>query len=217
MNTNPKSKSILLYGDSFVFGKVGGENKRLDVKIRFSGVLQDTLGIEYDVIEEGLRARTLSGENGFFEDRDGLKQFGPILGSHLPLNLIIILLGTNDFNSKSHKDPNHAMQDLKAYQQEIQVWAKFLEVPMPKILLVAPPAIKTEYFDEGQREIFGEKAQAKISQIAEVYRKSANELEWEFLNANDICEASTVDGVHLDDVNNRMLGEALSKLIRIIV
>lgn len=200
-----------------MFGKVGGQNKRFDSKTRFSGVLQDTLGANYDVIEEGLRARTLSGENGFFADRDRLQQFSPILGSHLPANLVVIMLGTNDFNSKSSKEPVGVGKDLRAYQKQIDEWCEFLEVPMPKVLLVAPPNIKDKYFDDGQRAIFGEQAASKVAELPTGYEKAARGLDWAFFEASKVCEAGSGDGVHLDEANNRKLGEALAKNVKGIV
>lgn len=214
MITNPNVKRILLYGDSFVFGKVGGENKRFDSTIRFSGVLQDTLGSNYDVIEEGLRARTLSGDNGFFKDRDGLQQFGPILGSQLPVELVVIMLGTNDFNSKSSKEPERVAEDLEGYKKQIEEWCEFLEVPKPKILLIAPPNIKDEYFDDGQRSIFGNEAATKVDQLPELYRKATENLDWEYFDASKVCEAGPGDGVHLDEANNRKLGETLAQSVK---
>src|SRR5689334_11654512 len=98
MNTNKAAKTILIYGDSFTFAKIPG-GLRYDCETRFTGVLQKELGKDYEVIEEGLRGRTVSGENSFFPYRNGLEQFGPIIGSHLPLDLLVLFLGTNDLNS----------------------------------------------------------------------------------------------------------------------
>lgn len=78
MNTNIAAKQIMVYGDSYVFGKIPG-GLRYDAATRFTGVMQSYLGDGYEIIEEGLRGRTLSGENGFFPRRDGLSQFDGII------------------------------------------------------------------------------------------------------------------------------------------
>jgi len=97
MNTNISAKQILIYGDSYVFGIIpGGNGARYDSSTRYTGVAQNYLGSDYNIIEEGMRGRTISGENGFFPHRDGLKAFDGIIGSHFPLDLVIIGLGTND-------------------------------------------------------------------------------------------------------------------------
>lgn len=217
MNTNPKAKRVFLYGDSFVFGKVGGKNERFDVTQRFSGVLQKLLSNDYEIIEEGLRARTLSGENGFFEQRDGLEQFGPILGSHLPLNVIVIMLGTNDFNSKSTKTHKDIPTDLQAYNNKIKEWCEFLEVDTPKVLLISPPKIKPEFFDDGQKTIFGKDASRNVAQLPNIYITEAHKQGWSFFDANTVCEAGEADGVHLDIENNLQLAKALSLKIKDLV
>lgn len=217
MNTNPKAKRVFLYGDSFVFGKVGGKNERFDFTQRFSGVLQKIIGSNYEIIEEGLRARTLSGENGFFEQRDGLEQFGPILGSHLPLDVIVIMLGTNDFNSKSSKSLKDIQTDLQNYDIKIKEWCEFLEVSIPKVLLISPPKIKPEFFDDGQKTIFGKEASRYVAQLPDTYNTEAHRHGWSFFDANTFCQAGEADGVHLDIANNLQIAKAMSLKIKDLV
>lgn len=114
MNTSISAKRILIYGDSYTFGKIPN-GLRFDSATRFTGVTQSYLGSEYEIIEEGLRGRTISGENGFFPHRDGLKQFDGIIGSHLPLDLVIIFMGTNDSNSSSKSTTEEIVAPFTKY------------------------------------------------------------------------------------------------------
>jgi len=217
MFVDPAIKRILLYGDSFVFGKVSGKNERLPADVRFTGVLQSTLGEDCEILEEGLRARTIEGENAFFKDRDGLAQFGPILGSHLPLNLIVIFLGTNDCNSKADKTPLQIAQSLKSYQSVVQEWCEFLAVPIPQLLVIAPPSIDDSHYDEGSRTIFGEEAAQKVDQLPSLYHQIAKEIGAHFFDASKVCEPAMGDGVHLDEENNKQLGQALAVKVQDIL
>lgn len=213
MNVNPTAKRILLYGDSLVFGKASGPNKRLSIDIRFSGLLQKQLGDDYEVIEEGLRARTLEGENAIAKHRNGLEQFPPILGSHLPLDLVIIMLGTNDCNATARKTPEKIADSLKKYPPIIEEWSKLFEVPMPRLLIVAPLRINQSFYDDLMGQIFGPEAPAKAEELPELYKLAATELGAHFLDISEVCEPAEGDGVHLDESGNRAVAEALHKKV----
>jgi lysophospholipase L1-like esterase len=214
MNTNLSAKRILLYGDSLVFGKASGRNERLDAKTRFSGVLQDLLGDEFEVIEEGLRARMIEGESAFFPDRDGLQQFSPILGSQLPVDLVVIFLGTNDCNAKAQKTPQDIAASLRKYPPIIQEWCTFMAVPLPKLLIIAPPAIDQTSYDEPARNIFGSEAASKAEALPAQYALVAKELGAIFFDSSAVCKPATGDGIHLDEANNQSLANALEEVIR---
>jgi lysophospholipase L1-like esterase len=214
MNAAPSAKRILIYGDSLVYGKASGRNKRLDISTRFSGVLQVILGDGYEIIEEGLRGRTLNGENAFFKDRNGLIQFSPIIGSHLPVDLVVILLGTNDCNAGAHKSPEDIAESLRYYPPKIQEWGEFLSVPLPKILVLAPPKINSAFYDEACAEVFGDEAPDKANALPILYEQIAKELNADFLNLAEVCEPARGDGIHLDESGNRAVAEAIAGKIR---
>lgn len=214
MNTNPEAKRILLYGDSLVYGKASGKNERLDSKTRFSGVLQGLLGGEYEVIEEGLRARMIAGENSFFPDRDGLAQFPSIVGSHLPVDLLVILLGSNDCNAKANKSPQEIASALKGYSPILKNWCEFLSVPEPKLLIVSPPHVDEAYYDEAMTRIFGEGAGQRSKELAPFYEQVAENINAAFLDAAKVCQPAAGDGIHLDPENNLRLAEALYEKVK---
>lgn len=217
MNTNTDAKKILFYGDSLVQGKVSGKNERLDSKTRFTGVLQDLLGQDYEILEEGLRARTVSGENPFFPDRDGLAQYSSIIGSCLPVDLVVFLLGTNDCNSKMKRDANEVASDFLKYKSKTEEWSSFNNVPMPKILLLSPPMVDAKKYDPVMQKIFGDEAPELVAQLAKPYERIANDANFEFLDCAQYCEPSSGDGIHLDAENNRKLATALHKKITQII
>jgi lysophospholipase L1-like esterase len=217
MLTDPSVKRILLYGDSFVYGKASGANQRLDSKTRFSGQLQDLLGLGYEVIEEGLRARTLAGEHGFFPDRNGLAQFSPIIGSHLPVDLVIVMLGTNDCNALANKTPQEIADGLRAYPPRITEWCEFLAAPLPQLLIVAPPHIDDAHYDPPAQKIFGPNAPAKAAALPTLYAQTAKELGAHYANAAEVCEPAAGDGIHLNPVANKALAQLLYTRIKEIL
>ena len=211
MNTNPNAKRILFFGDSFTFGRLTGTG-RFDSKTRFTGVVQDNLWSDYEIIEEWLRARTLSGENKFFHHRDGLESFDGIVGSHFPLNLVVIFLGTNDMNTGFDKTAEDMEMALSAYLQKLQEWWTFFNLPAPKVLLVCPPFVNDSLLPPAFVTLFGW-AEAKSRALPGIYKAFAEKNWIAYFDSNEIVQAGDVDGVHIDAESHKKLGDALSQVI----
>lgn len=215
MNTNISAKQILIYGDSYVFGKIPGGD-RYDSATRFTGVMQKYLGDGYEIIEEGLRGRTLSGENGHFPHSNGLTQFDGIFGSHLPLDLVMIMLGTNDCNSSRDTTAEDIVAGYTKYLRAISWWAKHLGFPKPKVALIAPPVIDEPASHTWFKNIFnggGPKSEA----LPSLLKAFAAENKTFYFDASQVARVSLVDGVHLDIENNHLLGRALTQFVKEIL
>lgn len=214
MKTAANTKRVLLYGDSLVYGKVPLKAERWPSEIRFSGVAQDLLGEHYEIIEEGLRARMLRGENSFFPERNGLEQFGPIIGSHLSFDLLVLALGTNDCNSGSNTTEQSIFGALNQYKEKMKLWAEALQTKIPELVVVIPPAIEESGFDEAMGRIFGVGSSQRQLHLEESMKKYAQQHDLPYLLAREVCEpARDGDGIHLDKKGNRNLGKALAEKI----
>ena len=212
-----KPQQILFYGDSLVFGKKPVVLERFEKDVRFTGVAQKILGTDFTIIEEGLRARNLSGENPFFVDRDGLVQFSAIMSSHLPLDLVIIMLGTNDCNKSSEKSADEISLALDSYREKIKsACAFFGGVALPRLLIVSPPHIRGSEADKDSRmkNIFGSDAEERSKKLATIYAEYCQKNNIAFFDAATVCSTADGEGIHLDIENNRKLGEALAKQIK---
>jgi lysophospholipase L1-like esterase len=209
-------KTILFYGDSLTFGKIPGKPERFPREANFIGILEKELGAGYRVIDEGLRARMLAGENGFFPERDGLKQFGPIFGSHVPLDIVCIMLGTNDCNAKSTKTAEEITAALNNYKETIENWSTQLSIPSrPKVLLVSPPLIRGEEVakNPSMTNIFDETAEEKSRQLPATFSDFCSRENWTFFDAGTVCTTADNEGIHLDETNNALLGKALARIV----
>ena len=214
MNTNVSAKRILIYGDSYTYGKIPvPEGNRYDSATRFTGVTQGYLGSDYEIIEEGLRGRTIAGENGFFPHRDGLVQFDGIVGSHFPLDLVIIFLGTNDSNSSRKSTPEELVSPLIKYIRGVSWWAKHLGFDKPRIALVIPPTIDEVASDKAFKTIFSGSGD-KILAMQKLIKQLADDNKALTFDASKVVTVSQVDGIHLDAENNRLLGKALAQFIK---
>lgn len=98
------AKTVLCYGDSITWGFNPTDGSRFSFEQRWPGVLQAALGTGYRIVEEGLTGRTVATDSWGLPHRDGRAMLGPMLGSHAPLDWVIILLGTNDCGPSYHRD-----------------------------------------------------------------------------------------------------------------
>ncbi len=89
-------KTILCYGNSNTWGAVLGTGERYAPFIRWTGVLAQELGAMYRVIEEGPNGRTTLWDDPIEGYKNGKEYLIPCLESHRPIDLVVMMLGTND-------------------------------------------------------------------------------------------------------------------------
>lgn len=202
-------KSVLLYGDSFFWGVNPTTGKRHNTADRIGKQLQTMLGPDYEVVEEGHRGRTMFGENGWFPERDGLVQFGPILASHLPLHTVVFMLGTNDLNTKTLHEPRAIASALEEYRSKMEDWCKFMGYELPKVIVIAPPAIDEPQLDKF-REIFAGSA-ANIDILSEELRAKCSATGYMFVDANKVVQTIGADGIHIGPAENLKIATELKQ------
>lgn len=204
-------KTVLLYGDSFFWGVDGSQAARHERDDRIGVICQNLLQDRFDVVTEGLRGRTMFGENAYFPERDGLAQFGPIFASHLPIDVIVIMLGSNDLNSKTRHDPKDIADALDSYVEKMKFWCDFMKYNLPQVLVVSPPHI-----DESSltvfKDIFAGSA-SYIDELADKLQEKASQSDFAFLDGRNIVKSINTDGIHIDANNNKKLATAISKKI----
>lgn len=167
------------------------------------------MGEGYFVVDEGLNGRTTVWDDPtqlFPEKRNGLKYLIPCLESHMPLDLVIIMLGTNDLKHRFSVSPVEVAKSIKALVEAVQKSGAGPGGDPPKVLVMAPP--KIEWPIEFGEELEG--AEEKSKKLSHYYRLIAEEMGCEFLDASEIVSPSKVDGVHLELSEHKKLGEALA-------
>lgn len=207
-------KTVLCYGDSITWGYEPLTMERYDIHTRWTGVMRDMLGEDFHVIEEGLCGRLTVWEHDFLPGRNGLAVLPPILASHAPLDLVILMLGTNDIQPDFDHAPNEV---ARGAGRLIDVIRQSLTGPggtSPRCLLVAPPPLVNV---QGFMRIGFDGAESKSRELAGWYIEVAKALDCDFLDAGDFCEGSSGDagdGVHPDAVGHRALGVAMGTKVR---
>lgn len=209
---NEGTKTVLLYGDSFIWGLNPVDAKRYDYKDRIGGLLQAKLGEDYRVVEEGHRGRTMFGENGWFPERNGLEQFGPIFASHLPVDVLVIMLGTNDLNSKTNHSPQQIAASLNDYDKKIDYWCNFMKYDKPEVIVIAPPEIEDASLDLF-KEIFAGSSE-KIGPLAAELESKSKELGYKFIDSREVFKSAGNDGIHVSPDQNHNLANKLAEHIK---
>ena len=210
-------KRILCFGDSNTWGYSPVNGTRFPSDIRWTGVLQKTLGASYRVIEEGLNGRTtFINEEG--EDarpfRSGSDVLPFLLESHRPLDLVTIMLGTNDLKVEFDLSVEEIAQGAKSLC-EMALNSEYLADNPPQILLISPTLIGSTIMPD--EEQFFEQAREKSLQFSKHYEKVAADLGVYFLDAAKIVDPSEGEGVHWDADQHIKFGKELANLIRRII
>ena len=184
---------------------------RFDETERWTCLLQQKLGEEYLVLEEGLSGRTTVFPDALHESMDGLGVIYSTLMCHEPVDLLVIMLGTND--TKERLGVNAAciaigMERLVRKAQSVMCWAK-----EPNILIVCPPHILKEMYDNPCGVPMGNGCVEKSRELSGYLRETAKMLGAAFLDAQEFAEFNRVDGMHLTAKGHRAMAEKLSQVI----
>lgn len=202
--------NILCFGDSNTYGYIPGGAGRFDRRTRWTGRLQKILGEGYRIIEEGFNGRTTAFEDVTCPGRCGLDAIGTAVELYSPVDLLIVMLGTNDCKKQFGVSPKQIAEGL----EQVVDKAKASSPNAFKILLIAPVPMKEEAaFPDGISDF--DKNSVFISlELAAEYEKLAEKYGCAFLDASKVTEVSGIDGVHLDAEGHEALAEAVAKIVR---
>ena len=209
-------KTILCYGDSLTWGYHAVGPSRHALADRWPSVLAAELGSGVQVIAEGLNGRTTAFNDDLAtEDRNGTRILPTLLGMHSPLDLVIIMLGSNDMKPWIHGNPLAAKQGMGRLVNIVRNHPYPLEAEAPQVLLVSPPPVsRTENAEFAGMFAGGDEASRHL---AGLYSQLADELGCGFFDAGSVAETTPLDGVHLDAENTRKIGAALVPLARVML
>jgi len=204
---------VLVYADSLSWGIVPMTRERLPFGARWPGVMEAALvarGRRVRVIEDCLNGRRTAWDDPFKPGRNGLVGLAQRIEISSPLALVVVMLGTNDFQSMHPHTAWHAAQGIAAIVDTIRRAPIEPGMPVPPVLVVAPPPIDAP---RGPLAAKFAGAAAKCAGLADAYREVTAALRCDFFDAHGVTSASRVDGIHLDADQHRVLGEALAAVV----
>nr|WP_236618415.1 SGNH/GDSL hydrolase family protein [Rhodopirellula europaea] len=204
---------ILVYGDSLSWGIIPNTRCRFAFHQRWPGVMEVTLqrsGIETRVVEDCLNGRRTIWNDPIKAGRNGLEGLEQRIEVNSPLSLVILFLGTNDFQSVHNVHAEQSAQGLASLVDAIRVAPIEPGMPTPKILLIAPPTVQSPKHNMAAKF---QGAETKSAGLADAVRNIAKEKRCEFFDAAKGTTTSVVDGVHLDQEQHLALGTALAATV----
>jgi lysophospholipase L1-like esterase len=219
------AKRVMIYGDSNTWGYIpveSGTTTRYPADVRWPGVLQTTLGSGYQVIDEGLSARTtdiadptlphISGAG-----LDGSAYLSAAIASHQPLDLVVIMLGTNDVKKMFDRSPFRVslgmgkLIDIVA-QTKGGVGTSY---PTPKVLVLAPPPLG-KLAPESRAERFAGGVE-KTKALPAYYEAIAKAAGVEFFDVGKRTTTDGIDGVHLSPAAHKAIGTGVAEKVKAIL
>lgn len=219
------AKRIMIYGDSNTWGYIAvesGTTTRYPEDVRWTGVLRASLGPGYDVIDEGLSARTtdlpdptlpqISGAG-----LDGSAYLSAAMATHLPLDLVVIMLGTNDLKKMFGRSP---FRIALGVGKLIDIVAQTTggvgtAYPTPKVLVLCPPPLGTIAPQERAERWVGGVEKSKALPV--YYEAIAKVAGAEFLDVGKLTATDGIDGVHFTPVAHKVVGIGVAKKVKDIL
>ncbi len=206
------TRTIVCFGDSNTHGADPSGSGRMLADVRWPRVMGRALGPDYEVIEEGLNGRTTCWDSPLDPGRNGLTYLFPCLLSHAPVDLVIIMLGTNDTKRiYGLGAPEIAGGAARLVDEAHRSLSGPGDAP-PAVLLVSPVPLgeitaRSELWGMGE-------AIGKSKDLARFYELVAEDHGAAFFDAGSVASVHPDDGVHLDAAACASLGTALAEAVR---
>ena len=204
---------ILCYGDSNTWGYIpGSDHQRYGNQERWTKLLANALGERFEVIEEGLNSRTLISNDPRpgKEGKNGYEYLIPCLDTHDPIDLVILMLGTNELKETYGKTVAEIGYLLEEYFVKTILNRKSqISNQCPKLLIITPVEVNENA--ERAKEIY-KGAEEKSKKLNAIYQAIAEKYGCAFLS-NESLETG-IDGVHLTKESHQKLAEILVERIK---
>lgn len=204
---------ILCFGDSNTWGYIPLTAERYPCEVRWTGIMAGKLGGGFHIIEEGQNGRTTVWDDPIEGDKSGLRYLPACLESHKPLDLVILILGTNDLKARFSLT---ALDISLGAERLIQVILQSdcgVDGHPPTILLAAPPPV----LPQGDLAEMFLGAREKSIRLAERYSAVAQRRGCAFLDVGQIIAVDPVDGIHYSPQAHNELGNAMANCVHSII
>ena len=220
---NSMKKHIVCFGDSNTHGycpcpeDCADHGNRFNEEERWTSLLQKGLGDEYLVHEEGLNSRTTVFEDPLGEGLSGISAIRQVMLTHAEVDLLIIMLGTNDCKERFSASPYVIAQGLGRVIEKAKAIPEAWHLGFPNILVIAPPAIREEMKKHPVYGAMGPEAIEKSRGLAKQYAFMCLNERVTFLDAGGTAEMNSFDGMHLTRKGHAQLAEKLLPVVKNMV
>lgn len=212
-------KRILCYGDSNTWGYTPLTGERYDDDTRWTQVLARELGEDYTVIEDGLGGRTTVFEDPHVPCRSGREGLPYALLTARPIDLVIVMLGTNDLPHTNAFGYSRGLSEIVHRTLNAHIFYKDssrIFRGTPQVLLLSPIRLHREIDrlmpESGYRGKYSESCR-----FAEFTRQVAESQGLPWLDAAEFAIPSDADGVHMLPEGHIALGKAVAQKVRTLL
>lgn len=212
-------KEILCFGDSNTWGADTEHNRRFSFDERWCGVLENSIGRDkIKVYENGLGGRTAAFSDPVVECVNGCEYMRETMLMVAPVDLVIIMLGTNDTKTHLGQLPHSLARGLERLIQIVKtpIWMfRGMEGDkLPEVMIIAPPDLRIDDQVISPCVDLNEARLARMTEMRRQYREVAEKYNCYFYDAAHLSEYCGFDGVHLRKEGQRLLGEAVAEEVK---
>lgn len=212
-------RTLLCFGDSNTWGFDPVTGARYPRATRWPGVCAEALGAGWSVVEAGLNGRTTVFEDPL-GDLAGVRHLGPVLASAAPVDVVAILLGTNDLKTRFAASAAEIASGAGVLVDRVLVSSSGPAGRAPRVLLIAPPPVgdgsalarrdaeSFDVFDQGWRG-----ARERSLAFGTHYARIARDRGVAFVDAGRVVTTSEVDAVHWTASAHGALGAAVAAAV----
>lgn len=205
---------ILCIGDSNTWGYNPANGMRFEK--RWTKVLSKLLPSD-EIVEEGLNGRTLTSKDPHIKERCGIDALKMLLLTHQPIDLVIIMLGTNELKNVFHCGAVHIANGIREFIKTIRNPYLCERYDVPEILVISPIHLRDEIVEkEGLYGDFNEDSLLQSKYLSVAIKKVCDTYETLFMDAAQYAEASLIDCIHMDEKNHTRLATAIADKINSI-
>lgn len=212
-----EEKRIVCFGDSNTWGYNPENGTRYSDDIRWTKLLEKKFGGEYRIIEEGQNGRTIACPDPWeWGTKCGMDTILPIIESHMPMEALVIMLGSNDLKSKFNLPAPDIAGSLQNMLKSVRGHCQYyLNKPDLKILVVAPPAIGEDFGNSPFIEFFDVNEVINKSKALPIwYELVAKQFGCEFLDATSKVSGGSVDSLHLSVEGHKVLADLVYQKLK---
>jgi len=206
--------TVLCYGDSNTYGYNPETGMRYPRDVRYPGRLQMLLGEEYAVVEEGCNGRTTIHDDPVDGWKNGLDYLKPCLNSHKPVDVVTMMLGSNDLKTTFHLTAEKIAEGAGVLVEVIRSFTELKQGFIPKIILISPPELGPGIRTSPFYGAFNEAAVEESKKFPACYKAVAEKYGCIFFNAAEHIRPSEADSLHLTPEGHRIMAEKLCEVIK---
>ena len=205
--------SVVCFGDSLTWGFNPVDMSRYGHDIRWPRLLQKELGQGFYVIEEGVNGRTTVFEDPIKGDKNGLEHLFTVRKTHMPIDILIIMLGTNDLQDRFSMNAETIAIAMGRLLYQATHPTDDVEGMAPKVLLMSPPPLADLRGTPFELQ-FSNRSREESMKLADAYRQKAEEYGTAFFDTGTVISASPIDAIHFEAAPQADLAKAVADEVR---